>query len=93
MISVKEAAVTAAEFAKALATDEPMSRWGRDVQLEEVEQGTVSGREVWLITLSVLKTAPLAGLNGDREYKVFAVDRSSGDVLSMKIREFAGAHD
>jgi hypothetical protein len=26
-----------------------------------------------------------------REYKIFTVDKATGDVLSMKIRELAGA--
>ncbi len=94
MVDIKAAVAAAKAFAA--STLEPT----RDSQLllEEVEIGTVSGREVWLITLSHPKPvfnihdnmANLASGRG-RDYKTFSVDSDSGQVLSMKIRELAHA--
>jgi hypothetical protein len=41
-------------------------------------------------TPALQEVAALLG-SGPRDYKTFAVDRDSGEVLSMKIRELAGA--
>ena len=64
----------------------------QSLQLEEVESGNEGGRDVWRITLSMPEspaTDPLAALRRRREYKIFAVVKSTGEVLSMKIRELA----
>ena len=70
-------------------------------RLEEIESSTADGRPVWLITLSsdlpkarspLSSFSPLAvtiGADSEREYKVFAVAKDNGDVLSMKIRLLA----
>ena len=69
-------------------------------RLEEIESSTVDGNEVWLITLStaLVDEGPLAqmrslatalGADVAREYKVFTVAKSNGEVLSMKIRLLA----
>jgi hypothetical protein len=47
------------------------------------------GRELWLITLSRRTHEVFKFIGGvpARDYKVFAVDKATGEVLSMKIRE------
>jgi hypothetical protein len=94
MIAVNEAVERAGEFA--------VSVLGKDratgLQLEEVELGSFKDREAWQITLSTRRPTPFdgasnaaIGLNpyGPRDYKTFVVDRETGDVLAMKIRELA----
>lgn len=66
-----------------------------NIRLEEIESSMVDGKPVWLITLSgeLHSNIPLAmfalGTDSHREYIVFAVDKNTGDVLSMKIRLLA----
>ncbi len=85
MLDVKQAAQKASEYFTTLYT----GRNTANVQLEEVEL-TEDGR-YWLITLSY-PLASLTGLSeflgkgGPREYKVFKIDASTGEVKSMKIR-------
>lgn len=89
---VKRATVAAAEFLEAIYGAEI----SRGAMLEEVE---LDDAGFWLITLSLpVRPArpadtssglfgPLAALASPRrDYKVFKVDRSSGEVVSMKIR-------
>jgi hypothetical protein len=63
-----------------------------DIRLEEIESSSVDSRPVWLITLSsplvpAFRTmAAMLGHDLAREYKVFAVTKDNGEVLSMKIR-------
>jgi hypothetical protein len=83
MLSVKEAAEKAAEFAVGVL-DEPRRT---NLRLEEVEK---RGQH-WLITLSMPSDNPLGFLAQHRDYKTFTVDADTGEVLSMKIRELAGA--
>ena len=83
MITVKEAVAKAIEFAQAMLG-------ATDFLLEEVELGKRGPSDVWLITLSVAGRSGLATLGG-REYKTFTVRASTGEVVSMKIRELAGA--
>lgn len=83
MITVKDAAARAAEFARNVLEEGR----GRDLQLEEVEYTKRPPR--WLITLSMPSSSPLGLLA--REYKMFTVDAETGEVLSMKIRELTGA--
>lgn len=45
--------------------------------------------DIWQITLSYKPALPLHAVNGNayrREFKSFAIDGRSGEVLSMKIR-------
>jgi hypothetical protein len=91
MITVKEAALKAAEFAAGVL-DEPRRE---DLRLEEVEKDG----QCWLITLSMpsplhpLQSAVLQMMDAvrRRDYKTFTVDAETGEVLSMKIRQLAGA--
>jgi hypothetical protein len=77
----------------AFATDSLGPKRTTNIRLEEVESSTVDGKPVWLITLSSLpedssniRNPFLLGADADREYKVFAVTKDSGEILSMKIR-------
>ena len=60
-----------------------------DILLEEVERDKEGPNDVWLITLSVPGRAGLSVLG--RDYKRFVVRGDTGEVVSMKIRELAGA--
>jgi hypothetical protein len=94
MVDIKTAVATAIEYAK----DSLGPERTQHIRLEETESSRVNGDDVWLITLSMaLKDeGPLSalrssmvdvlGANPAREYKVFTVAKSSGEVLSMKIR-------
>ena len=84
MISVKEAVASAVEFARAM-----LGAAVADILLEEVEHSQEGPNDVWLITLSVPGRTGLGVLG--RDYKRFAVRADTGEVLSMKIRELAGA--
>jgi len=83
MLDVKEAAQRASEYFAGLYAEEGLS----NVQLEEVEL-TDDGK-YWLITLSYPVKPELASLNFNykRKYKVFKIDRKTGEVKSMKIRK------
>ena len=64
----------------------------KSLQLEEIESATESRKEVWRITLSMPESLnPLAALGGRRDYKTFAVVKSTGEVLSMRIRDLSRA--
>jgi hypothetical protein len=96
MVSVKEAVESSRRFA--MGTLGPERTAG--LQLEEVELGKYLDKDAWKITLSMLRPnlfSPnsLAGAvsippYGPRDYKTFLVDRETGEVLSMRIRELAG---
>jgi hypothetical protein len=86
MIAVKEAVVSATDFAKALLDSERASQ----LRLEEVEETTADGSDVWLITLSMPQINSFGFPSQRREYKTFTVDGQTGKVHSMKIRELAG---
>jgi hypothetical protein len=71
-------------------------------RLEEVELGQRDGKATWEITLSFLITEDPSSsvtatalhalaLQPKRTYKSFTISKDTGDVLSMKIRELAGA--
>ena len=85
MITVKEAAESAAQFARSVL-DEGRTK---DLRLEEVEMEKAPPR--WFITLSMPanSSSPYAVLT--RAYKTFTVDAETGEVLAMKIRDLAGA--
>lgn len=65
-----------------------------NIRLEEIESSSVDGKPVWLITLSsqppepvrVVQSWSFLGADAEREYKVFAIAKDTGEVLSMKIR-------
>jgi hypothetical protein len=85
MINIKQAAQAASDFMVGLYSDKGIS----DIRLEEVE---LSEDQCWLITLSFSSPtgSALDGLLARRRhYKVVKVDRNTGEVLSMKIRELA----
>jgi hypothetical protein len=95
MISVKEAIDKAGAFTANILGPERAT----GLQLEEVELGSFKGKDAWQITLSMRRPNPfdvasnsaIATLSsyGPRDYKIFMVDRETGDVLSMTIRELA----
>jgi|SRR5208283_432259 len=93
MVDIKAAVKNATAF----ATDSLGAQRTRNIRLEEVESSTVKGRPVWLITLSSARApvtrldeyASILGADAGREYKVFTVDKNTGEVLSMKIRLLA----
>lgn len=94
MVSIKEAAENAMAFAQeALGPNRTTG-----LRLEEVESGAICSEEVWLITLSLIRSdiddalAALAvNFRKQREYKSFTVRKSDGEVISMRIRELADA--
>lgn len=90
MVSIRAASEKAATFAEAALGPNRT----KGLRLEEVESSVAGGEDVWLITLSmvdsemdVLEGFPAALRK--RVYKTFAVRKSDGDVISMKIRELA----
>jgi hypothetical protein len=90
MVSIPEAVKKTKEFAQALFEISVT-----DLRLEEIQSGSADGQPVWLITLSapsvsaMLFARPAAGQVNGRDYKTFTVSKDSGEVLAMKIREFA----
>jgi hypothetical protein len=68
-----------------------------NIRLEEIDSSAIGDQPVWLITLSseLYPANPLRayavslGADSQREYKVFAVTKDTGEVLSMKIRMLA----
>jgi hypothetical protein len=85
MVTVQDAFTRAEEYARELLGDKPYT-------LEEVEQDTYKGRQVWRITLGFPKrrlTAPeLIGRLGAAlplEYKTFLVDATTGEAIAMKL--------
>jgi hypothetical protein len=92
MVSIKQAFLNAGEFAARVLEPERLT----DLRLEEVETAEVNGADVWLITVSMVRPSPINNplalpFTGLRDYKTFAVRKDTGEVLSMKIRELAGA--
>jgi hypothetical protein len=86
MIDVRQAAQAASNFIVTLYSDQVV----KDVRLEEVE--TSDDEKYWLITISFLVQYPggvLALPILKRQYKILKVDRQTGNVRSMKIRELA----
>jgi hypothetical protein len=92
MVSIKQAFLNAAEFAASVLEPERLT----DLKLEEVETAEVNGSDVWLITVSMVRPSPISNalafnFRGARDYKTMTVRKDTGEVLSMKIREIAGA--
>jgi hypothetical protein len=92
MIPVKQAVQHAVEFARDLPPVGLPGGWMNDVLLEEVEKGRAKGLNVWFVTLSIPGVGDPVNLafNRSRIYKTFTVNGETGEVLAMKIREFAG---
>jgi hypothetical protein len=82
MITAKDAVNKAANYLQSLI---PL-QVGRTPVLEELEK---SGSD-WLVTLSyVPQSTNLDGLampGTEKEYKIFRVEGTTGEILSMKIR-------
>jgi hypothetical protein len=88
----------AVKNAKAFASRSLGPERTANIRLEEIESSVVDGMPVWLITMSsgmdvqspaTRQVLGFLGAEVDREYKVFAVSKDSGEVLSMKIRLLA----
>ncbi len=79
MIGIKEAANVARKYL--------MDLMGNvyEVRLEEVE----SDEQNWFITLSYFEQADQSW--SSRLYKIFAINKTSGEVSSMKIRNVQNA--
>jgi hypothetical protein len=86
MVGIKDAVFAAVQFAKSVLSQTRTD----DIGLEEVEAG--EGQDVWLITLSMDDQSAMSVLTGrmGRDFKTFAVNKETGEVLSMKIRQLAG---
>ena len=85
MVTVQEASQRAKEYAREVLGDLPYT-------LEEVEQDTYKGRQVWRITLGLPKRRPSApelirsmGAALPLEYKIFLVDADTGEPVAMKL--------
>lgn len=92
MVDLKQAIQSAAAFAQQIYGNEPV-----EVRVEEVD----ASQDSWFITLS-FKVPTLAASTvapsfrellraGERQYKVFTVDKGGGEVRSMKIRQLSEA--
>ena len=85
MLTVQEASTRAEEYAREVLGDMPYT-------LEEVEQDSYKGRQVWRITLGFPKRRPSApdlirslGASLPLEYKTFLVDAATGEPIAMKL--------
>lgn len=88
MVTIQQAVKNAAAFSRSVLGEEAV----QDLRLEEVESDEYNGRPVWFVTLSFRGWSQgLEALVRDRVYKRFIVDKESGEVLAMKIRELASA--
>jgi hypothetical protein len=92
MIELKDAVTSAVAFARLVLEQDRV----KDLLVEEVERSTQENRDVWLITLSLPRPGfEIRSLFGtsfkDRDYKTFAVDALTGEVVSMKIRNVSFA--
>jgi hypothetical protein len=84
MIDAKQAVAAARREAAALLNSKS--------SVEEIERESYRGREVWAITLGVVRDLdllhPLAQLATDTlQYKRFMIDVETGEMLGMVIRE------
>ncbi len=85
MVSLKQAVANTIDFWSLLE-----EKRVQGVQLEEVESATKPEGPVWLITLSVIDSSfggLTAAFNSARDYKTFTVNKETGEVIAMKIRE------
>lgn len=84
MIDVKEAVQSASKYFNELQNIFGLMK-AEDLRLEEVEIS--DDRSQWLITLGYRIDEDRLGMRSKREYKIFTVDSTNGEVKSMKIRE------
>lgn len=86
MIPVKEAVKRAIIFLGELQESNPPE----DITIEEVELS--DDGLFWLITISFFPSgssiAAITGQKTYKKYKIFRVDAASGEVISMKMRDF-----
>jgi hypothetical protein len=87
MVTIKEATQSAISFARESLGPERTE----NLLLEEIESSIEDGVDVWRITLSMPDShrGGFTNMLGRRDYKTFAVLKSTGEVLSMKIREMS----
>lgn len=88
MIPIQQAVASAMTYAQTVLGPDRLT----GLRLEEIESGATDGIPVWNITLSGLAEQtgdPFILYAGNREYKVFAVSKTTGEVLAMKIRVLA----
>ncbi len=88
MVTIKEAIRNSVHFLNEI--DE--SLLNGDFLVEEVEK--TEDNVYWLITLSFLsekRTGKKFSMLAERKFKIFKVTASTGDVVSMKIRELEAA--
>jgi hypothetical protein len=95
MITIKEATRNAIQF----ALDSLGEKRAEGIRLEEISSEDIDSAEYWMITLSMIDSEAMEnpinalgasfGGRAKREYKVFAVAKSSGEVTAMRIRDFA----
>ena len=85
MVSVQEAFTRAQEYAREVLGDLAYT-------LEEVEQDSYKGRQIWRITLGFPKRRPSApelmralGTSLPLEYKTILVDATTGQPIAMKL--------
>lgn len=85
MVTVQEAFTRAQEYARGVLGDMPYT-------LEEVEQDSYKGRQIWRMTLGFPKRRPTApdlvrslGAGLPLEYKTFLVDAETGEAIAMKL--------
>ena len=85
MIDVKEAVQSASKYFNELQDVLGLKK-AEDLRLEEVEIS--DDRSQWLITLGYRIDDDRLGIpRYKRDYKIFTVDSTNGEVKSMKIRE------
>lgn len=86
MATIQEAVQNAVVFARdSLGVDRTSG-----LRLEEIESATEGSIEVWRVTLSMIESDTVSALlSSRREYKTFAVEKATGEVTSMKIRELS----
>ena len=84
-IIVKEAVIRAIQFLATVQESNPPE----DVTVEEVELS--DDGLFWLITIGFFPSgSSIAAITGGgtyKQYKIFKVDASSGEVISMKMRD------
>jgi hypothetical protein len=85
MVTVQEAFARAQEYAREVLGDLPYT-------LEEVEQDSYKGRQIWRITLGFPKRRPTApelmrvlGASLPLEYKTVLVDANTGQPIALKL--------
>ena len=86
MLDVKQAVQIAREKSAGIL--------GVDGSLEEIQRETYQGRDVWSITLGVLRNleqlSPMSRLSANPvQYKVFLIDAETGEMLAMKLHALA----